>query len=72
MDLIEKIEMLEARDKEMMRRLSKLEKQLTPKKEPNRKSRYVKKLVVRKPERTEIHARIDERFQKRAAKKKAA
>jgi hypothetical protein len=69
-DVAQTLKRLQARDKAMMRRISTLEEKLLPKKE--KKSRYVKKLVVRKPSKAEIYERIDNRFLKKAAKKKVA
>jgi uncharacterized membrane-anchored protein YhcB (DUF1043 family) len=69
-DVAETLKKLQARDKALMRRISTLEEKLLPKKD--KKSRYVKKLVVRKPSKAEIYERIDNRFLKKAAKKKAA
>lgn len=74
MELEERIEQLEARDKAQARRIAKLEQLLAPNKDaqPNkRKSKYVPKIKGVVKTKADAHAYIENRFQKRKLKSAA-
>lgn len=70
MELLDRITLLEAKQKSQAKKIQRLEAELKPKKEKEkakRKSKYVPKIkITHKLTKAEIHERIDNRFLRKA------